>query len=375
MRLRCLQFNTLGRHLAEVVQFPYAVDVTAERNAGRSARYEDWDAYHAPAWLRESLDTTGTSPAEYILGQDEGGTFTVEEAATGALVYSWSERFPQLVRQITAHIADIIFLQEVELGTLPDFAHALDATVQVLSSAGVPRELVVAPTSGTEPAMRGVFAPRKDALTSDGIALLWRTSRLQPAGLPRLLRFRDNQKLALMQTLEATNEANGRPLRLLAVTTHLHWNPAAPLQGREVTELIEVLSQGQGAILLGADLNCGRQNDCFKQLCDAGFADVDALSSPSHRKRFTMHVPRAPVPKLTDARQWADHEVTRQHPVESDYVLTRGLDVTGVQVLDTGACHFVPARDNGLPHREWSASDHFPLAYELEFCVAEGDAP
>ena len=33
---------------------------------------------------------------------------------------------------------------------------------------------------------------------------------------------------------------------------------------------------------------------------------VDTLLPAADRKRFTMHVPRAPVPKLTDARRWAD---------------------------------------------------------------------
>ena len=407
MRLRVMQFNTLGKHLAEVVQFPYAVDVSVEqRVAARAPRFVDWDSYGAAPWLRAALDATGLSPREYLLEQDERGTFSIEEAADGRLIYNWAERLEQLVRQVTAHPAEIVCLQEVESATVAEFSLALGARVVTLTASGGTESKAINCDAGAPHIFDAVYAPRTEAPTSDGAMLLWRVAALQACGAAELLRYSDGQKLAVLQPLVA---AGGGPASsappLVVCTTHLHWNPAAPLQGREISELIEVRARaatcrcvpprkrssrccgaaayahtrardqhasplwqalsGRGAVLLAADLNCGRQNACFQQLLAAGFEDVDTHVHPSQRKRFTMHVPRAPLPKLTDARRWEDRAVTELHPVESDYVMTRGLRVTAAAALEYGTSTFEPARDNGLPHKAWSASDHFPVGYEL----------
>merc|ERR1711971_107771 len=81
-----------------------------------------------------------------------------------------------------------------------------------------------------------------------------------------------------------------------------------------------------------------------------------------------MHTPRGPGTKLTDARHWGDPAITEQNPVEPDYILVRDLSLLGVEVLDTGLqgeSGFVPDSKNGLPNKSWSASDHFPIAYEI----------
>jgi hypothetical protein len=155
LRLSVLQFNTLGKHLAEAVQFPYAVDVAAERAQlpDRGCRYTSWDAYGIPDthWIRPGLPADST-PASYLLGHPgasasasdsdsaspadgrgaaggsvdgaegtggdsgsehgEGGTLPLEESdAGGSLLLSWSQRFPLLVAQITRHSPDVVFLQ------------------------------------------------------------------------------------------------------------------------------------------------------------------------------------------------------------------------------------------------------------------------
>ncbi len=130
VRLRILQFNTLGKHLAETLQFPYTVDVAAEalRLPERGGRYDSWEAYGIGDghWLRPGLPL-GSTPTTYLLGttssasvgdstggdsvtESEGGTMLVEESG-GMLIMSWAQRFPQLVAQIKQHDPDVIFLQ------------------------------------------------------------------------------------------------------------------------------------------------------------------------------------------------------------------------------------------------------------------------
>jgi len=202
-------------------------------------------------------------------------------------------------------------------------------------------------------------------------AWLCMSAVLMPASEAEVLRYTDQQKLALLQSLQFRN--NGA--KLLAVTTHLHWNPVPQgdkptLQEVESAELIRHLDRfGSCApVLLGGDINCSVQNNAYKQLLAAGFQNIDEVVPEFDRKRFTMHVPRAPVPKVTDARRWKDSEVTQCHPCLSDYVLVRGLPIVpgSVHVLDTGTAKFVPDANNGLPNKQWSASDHFPVAYQIE---------
>eukprot|EP00732_Lithocolla_globosa_P004990 Lithocolla_globosa_v1_NODE_4867_length_1349_cov_51.599691.p1 type:complete len:146 gc:universal NODE_4867_length_1349_cov_51.599691:679-1116(+) len=142
----------------------------------------------------------------------------------------------------------------------------------------------------------------------------------------------------------------------------------APLQDKEIQELLAELTQQENQpILLGADLNCGSNNHCFQRFAAAGFEDVEALLPPTSRKRFSMHVPRAPVIKLTDARRWDQPDILLQHPVNSDYLLFRNLPVSHVTPFHRNLLDFSPSATNGLPNTAWSASDHFPIAYELSF--------
>jgi len=204
---------------------------------------------------------------------------------------------------------------------------------------------------------------------SDGVALFWNKEKLGaiPGRECKVLRYKDRQKLALLQPLQARG---GKGSNFLAVTTHLHWNPAAPLQEAEMAELIEELGSRERPlpVIIGGDLNCGVKNKAYTMLPEAGFEDIDGRLPEESRKWFTMHVPRAPVPKLTDARRWDQPSVTELHPVVSDYVLIRDLPVSNVKVLDTGLHGpegFTPSATNGLPNTCWSASDHFPIAYEI----------
>jgi len=189
---------------------------------------------------------------------------------------------------------------------------------------------------------------------------------VEPAAECELLRYTDKQKLALLQQLQM----KGRDTTFLAVTTHLHWNPVPrgdrptlqELESAELVAKIDSLAKST-PVLLGGDLNCGTRNVAYKQLLAAGFEDIDESLPESQRKKFTMHVPRAPVPKLTDARRWAEPDVTQWNPCLSDYVLVRGLPLANVEALDTGLQGFVPCEKNGLPNKRWSASDHFPIGY------------
>jgi len=365
--LRVLQFNTLGKHLAEVVQFPYAVDVARESTVDRGDVYASWANYgiNDKHWLWKALSTSGT-PSEYLLRADEGGTFGVEEAK-GKYIYSWSERFPQLVDQIAAQDPDIVFLQEVEVGTVSELCTALKASIRQLDVSSSPTPLCA---EGAK--FKGIFAPRSDRPTSDGIVILWNTSILEQSAECELLRYTDKQKLALLQQLQV----KGTDKKILAVTTHLHWNPVPrgdrpTLQEVESAELVAKIDSFSKStpVLLGGDLNCGIENAAYKQLLAGGFEDIDAALPESQRKKFTMHVPRAPVPKLTDARRWAEPDVTKWNPCLSDYVLVRGLPIAGVEALSTGIQGFVPGEKNGLPNKRWSASDHFPIGYIIHISM------
>lgn len=364
LKLRLLQFNTLGKHLAETLQFPYAIDVEREVAVeSRSANYESWDSYGVLEghWLRKGLPE-GSTPSEYLLGSYEKGTFGVEESS-GKFIYDWKERLPQLVSQIQGQRPDLVFLQEIELGTIAQFASQLGARIETLQAPETP----TAPEDRDQPPVyEGIHVPRDGNATSDGVALIWRAEILEalPDAETEVLRYSDGaQKMALLQQLRVKQTGSA----FLAVTTHLHWNPAAPLQTGEVAELVERLDgMRRWPVILGGDLNCGIANAAYAQLPAAGFVDVDDQLPPAHQKRFTMHVPRAPVPKLTDARRWEDSAWTELNPVISDYILVRGAALSAVEALDTGTQGFSPSASNGLPNKAWSASDHFPIAYEIE---------
>ena len=367
--LRVLQFNTLARCLAETIYFPYAIDLEQERRAGREHIYESWEAYGITErhWQHAELVKGGT-PAEYLLGQNEAGTFGVEEA-NGKYLYAWGDRLPLLIAQITQHDPDLIFLQEVQVDTVPEFATALRAQIRTLELS-----CVASPPfeEGVGPVYDGLYAARRDAPESDGIAILWKRTSFDAPSDARgeLLRYSDGQKLALLQPLVA-REAG---VSFLAVTTHLHWNPVprpggATLQEVEATELIQKVNGREPLlpVVLGADLNCGVQNAAFRKLASAGFEDLDARLPADQRKRFSTHVPRAAVPKLTDARRWDQPAVTVNHPCLSDYILVRDLGalVEGLAALDTGVQGFTPGTTNGLPNKNHSGSDHFPIGYNI----------
>jgi len=119
----------------------------------------------------------------------------------------------------------------------------------------------------------------------------------------------------------------------MAVTTHLHWNPAAPLQLNETKELLTKLSTSefaQSPIIIGGDFNCDTNSEGAQRLVDAGFIDLDDQITEQEKQpesqdkvKFTTHVPWAPVPKLTDARRCDDVQITRLHPVKVDFLWTR----------------------------------------------------
>lgn len=306
----------------------------------------------------------------YLLGCNEGGTFGVDESGD-KYIYSWSERFPLLIAQITKHDPDLIFLQELEAETVPEFSRALGANVTVLAASDSQSSVFL-----EEHKYDGVYAARSDKPRSDGIALIWKRDvfEVQPSsGDVEVLRFTDGQKLALIMPLREKSAG----LCMSVVTTHLHWNPVPrpgqkTLQEIEAAELISHLD-GTGAsrfVILGGDLNCGAMNSAYQALVGAGFEDVDLRLPEPYQKRFSMHVPRAPVPKLTDARCWDQPEVVKDHPCLSDYFFVRGDSVAlcNVVVLDTGMQGqegFIPSSTNGLPNKNWSASDHFPIGYEI----------
>lgn len=376
LHLKLFQFNTLAKHLAETIQFPYAIDVEREKLVDRGTQYETWETYGITDkhWLYERVAKEAT-PSEYLLRQDECGTLGVQESE-GKLIYSWSERLPQLIKQITKHEADLVFLQEMEVGTVEDFAKGLGARIQTVESmSSLPP--VTSSDDDIPNKYDGIFASRADKTTSDGVVILWKRSTLGAYQSQRgeVLRYTDGQKLALIQPLCSVESG----LPFLAVTTHLHWNPVPrpgqqTLQETEAAELVSKLKDRKDTlpIILGGDLNCGTQNSAYKNFLDAGFENLDLLMPEERRKKFTMHVPRAPVPKLTDARCWDQPSVIDKHPVLSDYIMVSGMHLCHVDALDTdtgmdgeGATSYVPSAVNGLPNKNWSASDHFPIAYKI----------
>mmetsp|Transcript_109533 Transcript_109533/g.210654 ORF Transcript_109533/g.210654 Transcript_109533/m.210654 type:complete len:416 (-) Transcript_109533:22-1269(-) len=360
--LRLLQFNTLAKHLAETFLFPYAIDVEREEQVDRHGAYESWEKYGVQknSWRYNALNPKDQEgkPSDFLLRRNERGTFGVEKS-DGKYIYSWSERRKQLVEQIVSNDPDLIFLQEVEAGTVPEFEEKLGARIRTC-----PLQKPAPMEASPEHKYEGVFVPRRaDTATSDGVALLWKRGTLQPGKECEVLRYSDGQKLALLQPLQVKRTGSS----FLAVTTHLHWNPAKSLQQVEVEELIKTLdSLGRPLpVILGGDLNCGMQNEAYEMLPKAGFQDIDGELPESLQKKFTMHVPRAPVPKLTNATKWDQPSITVHHPVVSDYVLVRNLQVSSVELLDTKRIGFTPSATNGLPNTDWSASDHFPIAYKI----------
>jgi len=359
--LRLLQFNTLAKHLAETFLFPYAIDVEREEQVDRHGAYESWEKYGVQknSWRYNALNPKDQEgkPSDFLLRRNERGTFGVEKS-DGKYIYSWSERRKQLVEQIVSNDPDLIFLQEVEAGTVPEFEEKLGARIRTC-----PLQKPAPMEASPEHKYEGVFVPRADTVTSDGVALLWKRGTLQPGKKCEVLRYSDGQKLALLQPLQVTGTSSS----FLAVTTHLHWNPAQDLQKDEVTELIAKLNNLERPlpVILGGDLNCGIQNEAYEMLPKAGFQDIDGELPEARQKKFTMHVPRAPVPKLTNATRWGNSSFTELNPVVSDYVLVRDMTLSNVELLYTGPGHFTPSKTNGLPNKEWSASDHFPIAYKI----------
>eukprot|EP00930_Biecheleria_cincta_P098512 TRINITY_DN90167_c0_g1_i1.p1 TRINITY_DN90167_c0_g1~~TRINITY_DN90167_c0_g1_i1.p1 ORF type:complete len:406 (-),score=39.46 TRINITY_DN90167_c0_g1_i1:141-1358(-) len=376
VHLKIFQFNTLAKHLAEVIQFPYAIDVEREKLVDRGTLYDSWENYGITDkhWLYEQVAKEAT-PSEYLLGHDEVGTLSVHQSE-GKYIYSWADRLPQLIKQIKKHDPDLLFLQEVEVGTVEDFAKGLGARIRTVESMSS-----LAPVTASDQSIShtydGIFASRADKATSDGIMILWNRNVLGAYRNQQgeVLRYTDGQKLALIQPLCSVESS----VPFLSVTTHLHWNPVPrpgqpTLQETEAEELVSKLKGREDVlpIILGGDLNCGLQNSAYKNLLDAGFENVDLMMPEEKRRRFTMHVPRAPVPKLTDARCWDQMSVIEKHPVLSDYILVSGMHIRTVDVLRTdvgmdgeGTAFYIPSAVNGLPNKNWSASDHFPIAYTI----------
>jgi hypothetical protein len=107
----------------------------------------------------------------------------------------------------------------------------------------------------------GLYAPRGSGPTSDGVALLWRHTLLSPSGPGEVLRYTDGQKLALLQPLTVGASGSDEGCSLLAATTHLHWNPCAPLQAVEAGELIARLQQV--CVCLSVSVSCLQKGvDC-----------------------------------------------------------------------------------------------------------------
>merc|ERR1712060_510345 len=151
-------------------QFPYAIDVEKEKSVDRGDAYKSWEHYGITEkhGLYKELCKGGT-PFDYLLGQEESGTFAVEESG-GKYIYSWSERFPQLVAQIMQHDPDLIFLQELEAATVPDFAKALGAHIQMFEMSS--SEATTTAEGSDVHKYEGVYAPRSDKGMS-GVAILW----------------------------------------------------------------------------------------------------------------------------------------------------------------------------------------------------------
>ena len=366
LNLTVLQFNTLGKHLAETIQFPYGIDIKAEQGVDRGSRYVSWEEYgiNEKSWLWPQLKSV-ESPQEYLLNHDHGGTYEVEES-NGKLIYSWSQRFSQLVQQIQRHDPDLIFLEEVERGTVHEFATMLSVDLVVLDQEKSTESKQTSPSLNKQQELKysGVYAGRGPSATHDGVLILWKNSHLSARGHGEVFRYSDRaNKLAVLQTL-----TYGEDFAFIACGTHLHWNPGAPFQAAEAEELVAKLGEAQLPVFLGGDFNCGPGSTCQRHFPSAGFVDLDNLLSDRKQiPRFTTHVPHAPVIKLTDARRWDDKVITQLHPVKVDYVYIRGLNIDTVQNLDTNIVGFTPSAANGLPRKNISASDHFPIAYNVIF--------
>jgi endonuclease/exonuclease/phosphatase family metal-dependent hydrolase len=374
--------------MAEAVSFPFAV-TTAESAGNRSDRFKSWSAYgvNESHWLYKGLVTEPT-PADYLFKEE--GTLSLEEAdrPNSSMILSWTQRIPVIAKQIWDADPDLVFLEEVELGTLQDFANHLRASIHVLPHSRETKSFMVQPEVAKgekkrgRPAYMGLFTPRGDDLFKDGCAILWKSATIatresENGRLGQVLHYSDGQKLALLQPLYIKNERVLESNRnFLAVTTHLHYDPKSPKQGQEVDELLNWVnewtrgSEMQRPVFFGADLNFAPQNANYQKFREAGFTDLNETVPVSSRKRFTTHVTRSTPgrSKLLDARKYQDESYTKDNPVLSDYIMVRDTPSSEVSVVKVGLTSYLdfdPSATNGLPNVHHSASDHFPVAYNL----------
>lgn len=389
--LRILQYNVLARSAADTVWFPYAVSI-AKAPPGQLGNLQSIRAtakaleeacstggiFDGPTWVEdksETRDRSGTAAGICTVSQavaagmpdiywgqaaDCGscgtevlsGSISATESLgvacvegcpavdTRKIVLSWAERLPALLRRIKEHEPDLVFLEEVDQVTLQDFSVGLQGY--------------------------------GSAFAEPGCCVLWKLETLAADGDQRTLRYTDGRKVAVLQPLQCV--ADG--FRLLAVGTHLHWNPCDKFQSQEARELLDALAAHANSVqIVGGDFNAGPTNVVMTEVLKApreqnDFCLIDlhdvAANAAQAPKRFTTHCPRGPQPKLTDARRW--EELDQENPVAVDYVfvhLPDGCDVLRAEVLDCGG-GFEPDSTNGLPNLvAGQGSDHLPIAYQL----------
>ena len=303
--IRVVQFNTLGKHLAEGISYPYAVDLPSDNNNVNNTtdnnRFSSWTAYAPPRWALPTLLELSDTPLQYFKGElkkeeeeeekgkeEEGkgkgkekskeektGRFQLQEGTSnGLVILSWEERVERLAEDVLEKNPDLIFLQEVEEDCVQDFERLLKGRVVRKGGEGEEKGKRGEEEGGEDVVFEGVFASRGNG-KKDGIAILWKKERLVGVGEGVLVRFSVGNKICLMQELRmveggrkgiggdnANNNNNDnnnnnnnnnnttttttttttKNNHFIAATAHLHWNPSSPHQQQQAKELVSALS-------------------------------------------------------------------------------------------------------------------------------------
>lgn len=283
---------------------------------------------------------------------------------------AWPRRWPKLKALILQEKPDVIGLQEIDL---------MDDAKQNLQSHDkeIRRDLA-------SEGFSGVFA-KKMGRACDGVALFWRTSRLQAVGTPQTWKLARTVHVALAQVLKVS----GGP-SFTAVATHLKaglGEEAETQRTEQASFLLGQLKSHQNAIVL-ADLNAHcrptqRSGEPPPPPPPPAGGKAAGKSKSSSVGRLEEQEPRA-YPLLCKSMQsayamvlgdepsftcwggWVDREVR----LVCDYILLKGCKLWPRRVLQVPDMLAILEYPERLPNED-HPTDHVPLAVDLAFDPVE----